>query len=141
MFDHIPPFLFYAIPLFGVAAIVCSIFLKIIPFVNLYYIPIRILGFVSLGFGIFLLGGLYSHNSWKEKVFQLEVEVKDLKVLTAKENIKIVEKLIYKVNTIKEKGEDITKTIEITVAPKDSQCKVPQEFIDVLNKAAMIDVK
>ena len=56
--SFIPSWYVHIIPLLALAIIFASMVLKVIPFVSTYYIPIRIIGFVLLLFGVFFEGGL-----------------------------------------------------------------------------------
>jgi hypothetical protein len=116
--------------------------LKVIPFVSTYYIPIRIIGFVLLFFGVFFEGGLYMNQQWTAKVKEMEEKIAVAEAKSKEENIKIVEKFIVKQNTIREKGDEVIKYIDREIVKYDvkfapgGQCEIPKEFVEAVNKAA-----
>lgn len=138
----LPTWYVHAIPLAALAIIIVSMFLKVIPFVSTYYIPIRIIGFVLLCFGIFFEGGLYVNQEWASKVREMQEKIAIAEEQSKKENIKIVEKIVVKQKVIREKGEEIVKFIDKEIIKYDvkfapgGQCEIPKEFVEALNKAA-----
>ena len=138
----IPPWYVHIIPLLALAIIFASMVLKVIPFVSTYYIPIRIIGFVLLCFGIFFEGGLYMNQQWTAKVKEMEEKIAVAEAKSKEENVKIVEKFIVKQNTIREKGDEVIKYIDREIVKYDvkfapgGQCEIPKEFVESINKAA-----
>jgi len=124
------------------AIIIVSMFLKVIPFVSTYYIPIRIIGLVLLFFGVFFEGGLYMNQQWTAKVKEMEEKIAIAEAKSKEENVKIVEKFIVKQNTIREKGDEVIKYIDREIVKYDvkfapgGQCEIPKEFVEAVNKAA-----
>ena len=61
---------------------------------------------------------------------------------SAKENVKIVEKIVRKTQIVRIRGEDIVKYVEKEVVKYDEkfatggQCELPKEFIKAVNDAA-----
>jgi Na+/glutamate symporter len=85
----LPNAFFHAIVIVGVLTILGSMFLKRIPFVDKYYIPMRIVGFVVFTFGIYFEGGLANEEQWVAKVKEIEAKVAAAQVESKTENIKI----------------------------------------------------
>jgi hypothetical protein len=116
--------------------------LKVIPFVSTYYIPIRIIGFVLLFFGVFFEGGLYMNQQWTAKVKEMEEKIAIAEAKSKEVNVQVVEKFIVKQNTIREKGDEVIKYIDREIVKYDvkfapgGQCEIPKEFVDAVNKAA-----
>jgi len=115
-------------------------FLKRIPLVDTYYIPIRIVGFVVLAFGIFFEGAIYNNKEWVARVKEMEAKVAAAEVESKKETIKIVQKVVVKQQIVKERGEDIVKYVDREITKYDNTCVIPKEFVEALNDAAK-DVK
>ena len=142
----LPTWYVHVIPLAALAIIIASMFLKIIPFVSTYYIPIRIIGVVLLFFGIFFEGGLYVNQEWAAKIREMEEKIAVAEEKSKQENVKIVEKIVVKQKVIKEKGDEVIKFIDKEVIKYDvkfapgGQCEIPKEFVEAVNKAAK-DVK
>ena len=140
--SFIPSWYVHIIPLLALAIIFASMVLKVIPFVSTYYIPIRIIGFVLLFFGVFFEGGLYMNQQWTAKVKEMEEKIAVAEAKSKEENVRIVEKFIVKQNTIREKGDEVIKYIDREIVKYDvkfapgGQCEIPKEFVDAVNKAA-----
>lgn len=142
----LPSWYVHIIPISGLAIIVASMFLKVIPLVNTYYIPIKILGFVLLFSGIFLEGGMFVNREWAIKMQEMQDKIAVAETMSKEENVKIVEKIVVKKEYYREKGKDIVKYIDREIIKYDDrfapggQCEIPKEFIEAVNKAAK-DVK
>jgi hypothetical protein len=132
----LPNAFFHAIVIAGVLAILGSMFLKMVPFVNKYYIPMRIVGFVVFTFGIYFEGGLANEEQWIAKVKEMEAKVAAAEAEGKKETIKIQQKVVVQQKVIREKGEDIVRYIDREIVKYDNSCIIPKEVIDTHNKAA-----
>ena len=138
----LPSWYTHAVPALGLALILVSMFLKVIPFISTYYIPLRIIGLVTLLFGIFFEGVMYSGKDLHEKVKELEAKVVAAEAKSAEVNTKIVEKIVTKQKIVKERGEDIIKYVDKEIIKYDvkfapgGQCEIPKEFINIHNRAA-----
>lgn len=138
----LPTWYVHVIPLAAMAIIIASMFLKVIPLVSAYYIPIRIIGFVLLCFGIFFEGGLYVNQEWASKVREMQEKIAVAEAKSKEENVKIVEKIVVKQKVIREKGEDIIKFVDKEIVKYDvkfapgGQCEIPKEFVEAVNRAA-----
>lgn len=132
----VPTILFHLLVAAGIAAILGSIFLKMIPFVDKYYIVLRIVGFVALLFGIFFEGATANQKAWEDKVKELEEKIRIAENRSIQENIKIVEKVVIKKEYYKERGKDLITYVDREIVKLDDSCKIPQEVVNVHNKAA-----
>lgn len=132
----LPNAFFHAIVIVGLLAVLGSMVLKKIPFVDKYYIPIRIIGFVIFTFGIYFEGGLANEEQWVAKVKEIEAKVAAAQVVGKKETIKIQQKVVIQEKVIREKGEDIVRYIDREIVKYDNSCIIPKEVIDTHNKAA-----
>ena len=132
----LPNAFFHAIVIAGVLAILGSMFLKMIPLVDKYYIPMRIIGFVVFTFGIYFEGGLANEEQWVAKVKEMEAKVAAAEAEGKKETIKIQQKVVVQQKVIREKGEDIVRYIDREIVKYDNSCIIPKEIIDTHNKAA-----
>ena len=136
IFNFLPDSFFHAFSIIGILAILASMFLKRIPLVDTYYIPIRIVGFVVLAFGIFFEGAIYNNKEWVARVEEMEAKVAAAEVESKKETIKIVQKVVVKKQIVKERGEDIIKYVDREITKYDNTCVIPKDFVKVLNDAA-----
>ena len=132
----LPNAFFHAIVIAGVLAVLGSMFLKMIPLVNKYYIPMRIIGFVVFTFGIYFEGGLANEEQWVAKVKEMETKVAAAEAEGKKETIKIQQKVVVQQKVIREKGEEIVKYIDREIVKYDNSCIIPKEVIEIHNKAA-----
>ena len=138
----LPSWYTHAVPALGLALILVSMFLKVIPFISTYYIPLRIIGLVTLLFGIFFEGVMYSGKDLHDKIKELEAKVVAAEAKSAEVNTKIVEKIVTKQKIVKERGADIIKYVDKEIIKYDvkfapgGQCEIPKEFISIHNKAA-----
>lgn len=142
MLYFLPSWYTHAVPVLGIVLILISMFLKVIPFISTYYIPLRIIGLVTLLFGIFFEGVMYSGKDLHEKVKELEAKVAAAEAKSAEVNTKIVEKIVTKQKIVKERGEDIIRYVDKEIIKYDvkfapgGQCEIPKEFINIHNRAA-----
>ena len=138
----LPSWYTHAVPTLGLALILVSMFLKVIPFISTYYIPLRIIGLVTLLFGIFFEGVMYSGKDLHDKIKELEAKVAAAEAKSAEVNTKIVEKIVTKQKIVKERGEDIIRYVDKEIIKYDvkfapgGQCEIPKEFIKIHNRAA-----
>ena len=136
IFNFLPDSFLHAFGIVGILAILASMFLKRIPLVDTYYIPIRIVGFVVLAFGIFFEGAIYNNKEWIARVKEMEAKVAAAEVESKKETIKIVQKVVVKKQIVKERGEDVIKYVDREITKYDNTCPIPKEFVKALNDAA-----
>lgn len=126
----------------GVLGTVAGFVLGMIPFIKQYVIPIRIISLLILILAVYLEGGLADNKIWEARVKEMEVKVAKAEAESAKENVKIVEKIVRKTQIVRIRGEDIIKYVEKEVIKYDEkfatggQCELPKEFIKAVNDAA-----
>lgn len=132
----LPDFVFHLLTVLGVLGVVCSLVFGFIPFVSNYKTPIQILSIIALVVGIYFQGAIANEAKTKAQISELEVKVAEAQAEAAKENIKIVEKIVYKDKIIRQRGEDIIRYVDREITKYDSQCVIPKEFVEIVNKAA-----
>lgn len=138
----LPEWVFHAITIAGVVGLIAAFLLSFIPFVKQYKLIIQIVSILTLTFGIFMEGAISNEQVWQLKVAELEKKMAEAEALSAKENVKIVQKVITKREYIKTRGKDIVTYIDKEVIKYDSkfapggQCEIPKEFIKAINDAA-----
>lgn len=132
----LPSWYTHAVPILGLAIILVSMFLKVIPFISSYYLPIRIIGFVILLFGVFFEGVMYSGKELEAKVKELQDKVAAAEVKSAEVNVKIVEKVVTKQKVVRERGADIIQYVDKEIVKYNNICTIPNEFINIHNRAA-----
>ena len=137
-----PEWAFHLMLGIGVLGTVVGFVLGMIPFIKQYVIPIRIISLLILILAVYLEGGLADNKIWEARVKEMEVKVAKAEAESAKENVKIVEKIVRKTQIVRIRGEDIIKYVEKEVVKYDEkfatggQCELPKEFIKAVNDAA-----
>ena len=140
--SFMPEWAFHLMLGVGVLGTVAGFVLGMIPFIKQYVIPIRIISLLILILAVYLEGGLADNKIWEARVKEMEVKVAKAEAESAKENVKIVEKIVRKTQIVRIRGEDIIKYVEKEVIKYDEkfatggQCELPKEFIKAVNDAA-----
>jgi hypothetical protein len=140
--SFMPEWAFHLMLGIGVLGTVVGFVLGMIPFIKQYVIPIRIISLLILILAVYLEGGLADNKIWEARVKEMEVKVAKAEAESAKENVKIVEKIVRKTQIVRIRGEDIIKYVEKEVVKYDEkfatggQCELPKEFIKAVNDAA-----
>jgi Na+/glutamate symporter len=136
IFNFLPDSFFHAFGIIGILAILASMFLKRIPFVDTYYIPIRIVGFVVLCFGIFFEGAISNESVWQARVKELELKVAKAETESAEANSKLSKQLAAKDKEIALAQAELKNRIRQGAAAMDAVCKIPSDVVSILNDAA-----
>lgn len=120
----------------GVVGIIAGFFIKVIPFVNQYRVPVQIISIILLAGGLYFKGGYSNEMAWRAKVADLEEKVKAAEVKSAETNTKIDTKVKEKVKIVKEVQVVIQERIVKVKEKIDADCKIAPEAITILNDAA-----
>jgi len=81
-------------------------------------------------------------ETWRERVAEVEAKLKVAEAQSAKENVKIVERVVKKTEYITRRGQDIVQYVDREIVKYDTkfapggQCEIPREFIQIHNRAA-----
>ena len=136
LLDFLPEWFFYVPFLLSLFGLIVSIFAP------MYRTIIQVVCVVVLLFSVYMFGGIAENKKWKERVTELEAKVVVAENKSAIETVKIVEKVVYQKQIIKQKGEEVIKYIDREVIKYDTKflpggpCEIPGEFIESINKAA-----
>ena len=126
----------------GIIGIVLGFFVKFIPVVNTYRLPIQIGSIIIFCVGLWWQGGYSVEQAWRERVAELEAQVAKAEAESKTANTKIVTKVVTKTQVIRTRGETITKYIDREIVKYDEKfakggvCEIPREFIKAHNDAA-----
>ena len=127
--------------LLGIALTVLGFFVHKIPFLYQYQLPFKIAGVILLALGVYFRGGYSVEMTWRERVAELEQKLAAADAKSAEVNTVIQEKVVFRDKIVKEQGRVLTEYVDrevVKVIP--AQCdRLPQELIDVHNRAARID--
>jgi hypothetical protein len=122
--------------LMGLAGTVAGFFIKFIPFVTQYRLPVQIVSIILLVAGVYFKGGYSTEMEWRNKVKAAEERAALAEKQAAETNVKIQTKIVEKIKVVKENTivyQDRIKEVEKLI---DKECKVAPEAIDIHNSAA-----
>jgi hypothetical protein len=133
----LPWWLFYLILAAGLIGLLVTYLLKFIPvpIVHYYKLPIQLASILLVVIGIYMLGSIANEQTWQAKIKELEVKLAQAEAEAAKENIKIVEKVVVQQKVVRERGRDIVQYVDREVVKYDTKCEIPQPFVDAHNRA------
>ena len=130
--QFLPNWLFYALLLAGVAALLVTHFVKVLPNAQL----IKLAGVATVLVSIYMIGAISNNDAWLAKIKDLETKVAQAEAKSAALNTEIVEKTVTKTQIVKQRGQDIIKYVDREVVKYDTTCVIPTEFVVIHNKAA-----
>lgn len=134
--QHLPEWVFHLIFAAGVIGTIAGFVLSMIPVIKKYGIPIKVISLLVLALGVYLEGALSDNKEWELRVKEMEAKLAEAQAEAAKENTKIVEKIVYKDRVIKEKGTIVKQYIDREVVKYDNTCPIPNEVVKAHNAAA-----
>jgi len=130
--QYLPNWIFYALFFCGIAALLVTYFIKILPQAKL----IQVGSVVVVLFSVYMIGAISNNDAWLARVKDLEVKVAEAEAKAATINTDIVEKAVTKTQIVKERGRDIIKYVDREVVKYDTTCVIPKEFVSTHNRAA-----
>jgi uncharacterized membrane protein len=140
--EWLPNWIFYAIFFAGILGVIATYVLGFIPFLSAYKIPIQVISIIAIVVGTYMAGAISNEESWLAKVKDVEAKVAEVQVQSVKENIKIVEKVVKKIEIVKVQGNEVIKYVDREVVKYDTKfapggiCEIPKEFFIAHNDAA-----
>jgi hypothetical protein len=135
--DSLLTWVFYALFFAGVALILASWFITIIPVINKYRFPTQVIGILVFGLGSYLLGGLGVEQMWRERVKELQDKLQVAEQQSAQVNTEIKEKIVYRDRVIRDTQIVIQERIKEVEKRIDAQCKITDDTVNILNQAAV----
>lgn len=134
----LPDWIFYGILLLGVVGLAVTYLIRFIPIpaIYLYKTPIQLVSVVFIALGVYMAGAISNEEAWQAKVKELEAKIAEAEAAGQKENVRIVEKVVNKLQIVRQRGDDIIKYVDREVVKYDSKCEIPNEFKEAHNKAA-----
>jgi len=140
--EWLPNWMFYAIFFAGILGVIATYVLGFIPFLSAYKIPIQVLSIIAIVVGTYMAGAISNEESWLAKVKDVEAKVAEVQVQSVKENIKIVEKVVKKLEIVRVQGNEVIKYVDREVVKYDTKfapggiCEIPKEFFIAHDDAA-----
>jgi uncharacterized membrane protein len=143
--SFLPNWVFHLLLTAGILGTIAGFVLGMIPLIQKYIFPIRIISILLLSFSLYIEGGLSNEESWQLKVKEVEAKLAQKEVQSQAETVKIVEKVITKTAYIKTKGQDIIRYLDKEVIKDNEVIKyvetcpaIPQVILKSVNEAATI---
>ena len=134
----LPWWLFYMVLALGLFGLVVTYLLKFIPLpiIHVYKTPLQIGSIILVVIGVYMLGSIANERAWQARIKELEVKLAQAEAEAAKQNIKIVEKVVVQQKIVRERGQNIVQYVDREVVKYDTRCEIPQPFVDAHNRAA-----
>jgi uncharacterized membrane protein len=124
-----------ALLIMGIVVSVAAFFLKIIPFVNIYRLPLQIAGVLMVLVGVWFHGGWAVEAEWRERVRQLEEKVAASEAQSAELNQKLGQEIEKKRAARRELGAAVQKNITENREAINSECRLNPAAVDAYNQA------
>lgn len=135
--NFLPDWIFHLVVIAGVLGLVASTFFGFLPFIGKYALPVKVVSIILLVVGVWFEGAISNHNSWLEKVRELEKKVADAEIKSAQANTKLTSIIAEKNREVAKAQSELKNKIREISGKIDAECKVSPEVITVLNEAAM----
>jgi hypothetical protein len=133
----VPAVFFYIVGGAGLAAILASWFISIIPLINSYRFQVQAIGVALLGFGAFFSGGVGVNEVWKARVAEMEAKVAEAESKSHEANTQIQTVYVDRIRLVHDTETKIVTQIKEVEKIIDAECKVDEKAIDLLNRASL----
>jgi hypothetical protein len=126
----------------GTVITVAGFFVRFIPFVNAYRIPVQIAGILMLTLGVYFEGGYTTEMTWRERVAEVEARLAVAEKRSAEVNTEIITRVVTQTKIVRERGDDIIKYLDREVVKNQEvirfveNCPIPEIIINTHNAAA-----
>jgi len=120
----------------GLVGTVAGFFIKFIPFVNQYRLPVQLVSVLLLVAGVYFKGGYSTEMKWRERVAEVEAKIAIAEKKSAETNVSIQTKIVEKVKIIKDVEYVIQERIKEVEKIVDAKCEIVPEAVDIHNAAA-----
>lgn len=134
--DFLPDFVFHFVLIAGVIGVIAALFVKNVPFIREYSSLVQLVSVIAIAFGVYFEGAISNEAKWQLKVTELELRLSENKVESEKENLKRVAELVEREKALDKRQLEFSKNVKSQIVKYNSQCNIPDEFIQIVNKAA-----
>jgi hypothetical protein len=124
-------------PVLLAAAIIAFFASRLIP-VKQYQLPIKIVAATTIAVTIFICGLQYADNRWQAAAQELQAKVDVLQAQSQQVNEVVKEKLITKIQVVKQQGKTVVEYIDREVVKHNPTCVIPPEFVRAHNSASEV---
>ena len=138
--NFLPSWIHQAFVLIGFVGIIVSLFAsffsRFLPTLLLIKLPLQIISIGFLVFGVYLWGGIANQEMWEARVKEMQDKVAIAEQKSKEVNTKIQYKYLDKIKVVQEVQIVVQEKIKEVAVRIDSECKVTNEAVDILNMAA-----
>ena len=120
----------------GLLGLLVGFFIRFIPTVNIYRIPILIASTIIFCIGLYWKGGYSVEQDWRQRVEYLEAKVSEAEKQSVKTNTVIKKVYVDRVKVIKQDVVVVQEKIREIEKLIDQDCRVAPEAVQLLNQAA-----
>jgi hypothetical protein len=137
----LPSWIFWLTLTIGGLGLAVTYFLRFIPLPVLwtYKVPLQLVCVALVIISVYLLGAKANDESWQLKVKQAETRAALAEARALEQNVKVVEKVVYKDKIVREKAQNIIKYVDREIVKYDTRCEIPPEFTTIHNDATRRD--
>jgi hypothetical protein len=134
--NWLPDFVFHLILITGILAVIASLVLKMVPFVDQYRVPLQIIGIILTCVGIWYEGGIAKDNEYRKAILEMKLQVaeSDKKAAEATGRVEIV--IRDKVKVVHDTKVVIQEKIINMADYIDAKCKITPEAAGIHNQSA-----
>ena len=137
-----PYWIFDLALLIGILGLAASYFIKFVPLINTYRLPLQLASLALTVAAVWFQGGIANDKQWEAKVQELQKQVLEAEAKSAVTNTEIVTKTVKQIQIVRERGDTITEYIDREVV-RDQEviqfienCEIPDVIVDTHNEAA-----
>jgi hypothetical protein len=134
--NFLPDFIFHALLLVSLLALVASFVLDSVPFVSTNAKAIQLASAVVLAIALYFEGAISDNDAWLARVAELERQVAVADAKSKETNTVIQYQYKDKVRTVKETQVVVQERIVKEAAKMDTECRVSPDVVSILNQAA-----
>jgi len=127
----------------GAVTTAAGFFVRFIPFVNTYRIPVQIVGILLLTIGVYFQGGYTTELAWRERVREVQAKLAAAETRSAEVNTEIVTQVVTQTKVVRQRGNDIIRYVDREVV-RDQEvirlvenCPIPDIIVNTHNAAAL----
>ena len=128
--NFIPGWFFPALAILTLLVFLISRFIKLPQAQLVHYLSI-----IVFAISLFMCGANWNNDHWLAKIKEVEAKLAVAEAESARENTKIVEKVVTRREIVRVQGSEIVKYIDREKLVIDENCKIPEPVVDAHNKA------
>lgn len=137
-----PYWVFDLVLIVGILGLLTSYFIKFVPLINAYKLPLQLASLALTVAAVWFQGGIENDRQWEARVAELQKRVLQAKIKSAETNTEIVTQTVKQIQIVRERGDTITKYIDREVVKNQEviqfieNCEIPEVIVNTHNEAA-----